>query len=126
MNLATKNLTENPKTNLTTTNLVLLSTLTATNLTTMKHGRGTEADTQKFLMQNLAAGPMVEELSWQVSPEYSHFPTPPDDLHLHEAMQCILLNYSAHFAGASDIPWMLNEAVSFIPHRVMDAETQDF
>ncbi|KAF7431130.1 hypothetical protein PC9H_006850 [Pleurotus ostreatus] len=48
--------------------------------------------------------PMMEELVMQVKPEYSHLPTPPDDLHLHEAMQRILLKYSVKFAGASDIP----------------------
>lgn len=48
--------------------------------------------------------PMMEELIMQVKPEYSHLPNPPDDLHLHEAMQRILLNYSIKFAGASDIP----------------------
>ncbi|KAF7431131.1 hypothetical protein PC9H_006851 [Pleurotus ostreatus] len=48
--------------------------------------------------------PMMEELVEQVKPEYSHLPAPPpDDFHLHEAMQRILLNYAIKFSGDSDI-----------------------
>lgn len=48
--------------------------------------------------------PMMDELVKQVKPEYSHLPArPPDDFHLHEAMQRILLNYVVEFSGDSDI-----------------------
>ncbi|KAF9497834.1 hypothetical protein BDN71DRAFT_1444258 [Pleurotus eryngii] len=47
--------------------------------------------------------PMMKELIAQVRPEYSHLPAPPDDFHLHEAMQRILLKYVPKFGNDSDI-----------------------
>ncbi len=48
--------------------------------------------------------PMMKELVVQVRPEYSHLAEPPpDEFHLHEAMQRILLRYAVKFSEASDI-----------------------
>ncbi|KDQ26399.1 hypothetical protein PLEOSDRAFT_1105302 [Pleurotus ostreatus PC15] len=48
--------------------------------------------------------PMMKELVMQVRPEYSHLAEPPpDEFHLHEAMQRILLRYAVKFSEASDI-----------------------
>ncbi|KDQ26393.1 hypothetical protein PLEOSDRAFT_159686 [Pleurotus ostreatus PC15] len=60
---------------------------------------------EQILHQKFARlAPMMEEFIAQVTPEYSHLTEPPpDDFHLHEAMQRILLKYAVKFLGDSDI-----------------------